>query len=742
MSRNHHRHPLPQLILPLLACLLPGIGAAADAPTLRGCPLPPAALSPLQGVEPGTAVMEADAVELEQAESNAIFSGDVRLQHGDMLIGTSRLTYNHARQQLNAEGGVRLERPDIRLFSEELQYNLNTGLGTASEARYQIPEAGGRGRAALIEIPQQDYSRHRQISYTTCLESKEYWQLTAEELELHHDRGLGTVHSARLRVMDMPVVYLPELTFPIDGERHSGFLVPTINFSGGNGLDLTLPYYFNLAPDYDLTLMPRLMSKRGVQLGAEGRFLTARQQGLILAEFVPNDRARTTGDSQRGFLHLAHDARLTSRWRSHILGEYASDHAYLDDLGSDFEYISRRELERLWETRYQGRDWSLLSRVQYFQNLDQTIAASDRPYSRQPQLLFEMRKPIAAGLDLGLQQEYVYFYRDTGTTGHRFDIEPSLSYRWQTPSAYLAPRLAGRYTTYQLDDLAPGQIESPDRSLGSFSLDGGLFFERADNWFGHAVTQTLEPRLYYLYIPEVAQNALPVFDTDLYDFSFDNLFRDNRYNGPDRVGDANRISLALSSRLRSRSDGRELGHVSIGQVYHFRNRRVTLPGGQPEQESRSSVVAELAARPHPYWRFSSGLEWDPHQGDNGAVQQAIARIAYEDDKDRRVNFGYRLREGELNQLDLAGALPIDNSSRLIARWIYSTFDDRTLDILAGIEFGDCCWRIRTVARQHADENSNTSDISLLLQVELRGLARIGSDIDNLLTGRLAGYRSN
>lgn len=739
MSRIHRRQTV--LLLPLFAGLIPGLLDAAPVAPRGGCPLPPATLSPLSGVAEGVVVLEADAVELRQSDKSATFSGRVQVQQGDMRIEAGRVIYLQEQQHLTAEGGVRLERPDIRLFSEQLDYRFDQRQGSASQARYEIPGAGGRGRAALIEIPQKEYSRHHQISYTTCLEAKEYWQLTAKELELRHDQGLGTVHSARLEVMDVPLLYLPELTFPIDGKRHSGFLVPTIGYSGDRGLDVELPYYLNLAPDYDLTLMPRVMSKRGILLGAEGRFLTARQAGSLLGEWMPDDREKG-GDSQRGYLSLAHDATLNPHWRSHIRADYASDHKYLDDLGSDLDYVSGRQLERVWEMRYQRRDWSLLSRVQHFQILDQTIASVDHPYSRWPQLLFEMNKTVADGLNFGLQQEYVYFYRDTGTTGHRIDITPSLTYRWETPSAYLSPRVSARYTTYQLSELTPGQAESPDRSLAGFSLDSGLFYERSDSWFGHAVTQTLEPRLHYLYVPEVDQDDLPVFDTDLYDFSFDNLFRENRYNGPDRVGDANRLTLALSSRLRSRADGRELGHLGIGQVFHFRDRLVTLPGALPQNEGSSSLVAEMAAQPHRNWRFSTGLEWDPDQGDSGTLQQAIARVAYRDGMERNINFGYRMREGELNQLDLAASLPIDHSTRVIGRWIYSTEDDRTLDALAGIEFGDCCWRIRTVARQRNDEDSNSSDLSLLLQVELRGLARIGSNIESLLSGRLAGYRSN
>lgn len=740
VSGIHHRLAIAHLSL--LACLVaaPAIAAELTLPA-GGCPLPPDNVPALPDVAPGMTVMEADAVALYQQDAKAVFSGNVLLQQDDVRLSAGRIVYLQQQQRISAEGGVKLVNPDIRLFSEQVEYQLSTGQGSAEQARFEIPVAGARGRAAHIELPGHGSSHHTDISYTTCLENNQVWLLSAAQLDLDHDAGLGTVRQARLKIRDVPVLYLPGLTFPIDGKRHSGFLVPTIGYSGSNGLDIQTPYYLNLAPDHDVTLMPRLMTGRGLLLGAEARFLTEHQSGSILGEWLPDDSKKDTGDGQRGYLALTHDAQLSDNWRSSVRAAYASDHNYLDDLGRELTYTSQRDLERVWELRYLGRDWQLLGRVQHFQILDQTLAPADRPYSRWPQQLFHLDKPLSGGLRLGLEQEYVNFHRDTGTTGQRLDIKPSLRYRWDNPWAYLAPRISARYTAYQLSDLPAGQPASPSRTIGSASLDGGLFFERPLRLFRQRLTQTLEPRLHYLYVPKVGQDALPVFDTDRYDFSFDSLFRDDRFNGPDRVGDANRLTLALSSRLLKTDDGREIGHLSIGQVLHFADRTVTLPGATAGTDSRSSLAFELAATPHRHWSFDTALAWDPNRGDQGTIEQAIARVAYSDHPNRRIHAGYRLREGEVDQFDLAATWPVGADTQAIARWTYSTQDNRTLDAIAGVEFGDCCWRLRSVLRQHASEDGSSSDLALLLQFELRGLARIGSNIDHLLSGRLAGFRS-
>ncbi len=736
-------HRLAIRDLTLLACLAAASPAIAmPEPGMIGCPLPADTLPAIPDVPPGQIALEADAVEVDQADAMAVFSGNVLLQQDDLRIGAGRIVYRQGQHHITAEDDVRLVKPELRLFSERVEYQLDTGSGSAEQARFEIPTIGARGSAAHIELPGTGTSHHSDIRYTTCLDDNQVWLLSAEQLELDHAAGLGTVQRARLKIHDVPVLYLPGLTFPIDGERHSGFLVPTIGYSGSNGLDIEAPYYLNLAPNYDLTLMPRLMTARGLQLGGEARFLGERQYGSVLAKWLPYDRAREDGDSQRGYLSLMHDLQLSPSWRSSIRAAYASDHNYLDDLGrNNLAYTSTRDLERVWELHYLGRDWQLLGRVQHFQILDQTLAVEDRPYSRWPQQLFHLDKALSGGLRLAIDQEYVNFQRDTGTTGQRLDLQPAIGYRWERPWAHIAPRLSVRYTSYQLSSQPTGQPDSPDRLSGAFSLDSGLSFERSLRLFRRQLTQTLEPRLYYLYVPSVDQDDLPVFDTDPYDFSFASLFRENRYNGPDRVGDANRLSLGITSRLRSPDDGRELGHLSLGQVFHFADRQVTLPDETADSSSRSSLAVELAATPHRHWRFESALAWDPDRGERGVLEQAIARIGYSDRPDRRINLGYRLREDELNQLDLAATWPLAGDTQAIARWTYSTQDQRTLDAVAGVEFGDCCWRLRSMLRQRSSEDGTSSDLALLLQLELRGLARIGSNIDNLLSGRLAGFRS-
>ncbi len=419
---------------------------------------------------------------------------------------------------------------------------------------------------------------------------------------------------------------------------------------------------------------------------------------------------------------------------------YVTDNDYLSDLGDSLAATSATHLERAGELRHYADTWDLLGRVQYYQTIDDAILPEDRPYSRLPQLLLNLENPDGiSGTTYHLGAEYVNFHRTDSMRGHRIALAPGISLPLRKSWGFVEPKLGARYVGYDLTDPDPGIDDSASTATGVFSLDSGLYFDRNTDWFGTGTTQTLEPRLFYLYVPEEDQDDQAVFDTGVFDFNFDNLFRENRFNGPDRIGDANQMTLALTSRMLSDESGAELLRASVGQILYFEDREVTLPGETVGDDSSSAYVAELAAQLGGGWYTRAGLQWDPHDSN---TDQSLLQLGYRDRDNRVFNAAYRLRDGVTEQTDLAVYWPVNEQISLVARHNYSLQENRLLEALAGIEYGECCWRLRAVARKYTDSSGNDNNLSFLIQLELNGLGRFGDDIDQVLERGIYGYSTD
>lgn len=690
--------------------------------------------------EPELAEAEADAVEMDRDSGTARLRGNVHFAYGVQTLDADEVVYNRNAGQASATGQVLLQRPEARIRSARAEIDLEHRRARLEQTEYLVPAAHARGTAAVAEYLGDNRSRYTDISYTTCPPGREDWLLTAGELELDHAEGLGTAHAAKLQFLGVPVAYLPTFNFPIDDRRRSGVLVPAAGHSTNTGVDIRVPYYLNLAPNYDATLTPRVMSRRGLALGGQFRFLTAQHTGQLTGEVLPQDRVFEDGQT-RGTLALNSHSQWGERLTGDVRFNYASDSQYFEDLGSSLAGSSIRQLERTGELRYQGDNWNLLARLQHYQTLDEDISLEDQPYSRYPQLQYLLMQPDGPmGLTYEMLAEYAYFYKEGAVRGQRIDLYPGVSLPLRRPWGHLDPRIAARYTGYSLQAAQRAGLadDTPDRLLGIVSVDGGLYFDRGTQVFGAAVRQTLEPRLFYLYVPRSDQDDLPVFDTTALDFNFDSLFRTNRFNGPDRQGDANQLTLALVSRTLDPRSGEEVLRAGIGQIYYFNDRTVGLPSEPTGGESTSPLVTEVAARISRTWQAKAGLQWDPND-DGGQVTQGLAQVSYKDRNRRVFNAAYRMRDDTVEQTDLAGLWPVSADTSVIGRWNYSLRDDRTLEALAGVEHGRCCWRVRALVRRFANaEDSN--NLAFLLQLELYGLGRLGSNIDDYLERGIYGYR--
>jgi LPS-assembly protein len=624
--------------------------------------------------------------------------------------------------------------------------SLGADQGSVWEPFYRLTgPSNARGQASRADMLSETQTYYEDITYTTCPPGRGDWSIAAQKLTVDEVEGRAVARNARLRIGGVPVFWTPYLSFPIDDRRKSGVLVPTLGSSEQTGIDITVPYYFNIAPNLDATLFPRYMSKRGFALGAELRWLTARQRGEAYGEVLPDDSEYQDGET-RGAFRLEHFGNYTPRLSSYVTFNYVSDDQYLEDFGNRLEVTSVRNLERRADLSYSGSGWNLLTRLQDFQTVDASLPPGARPYARLPQALLTVNpRPVWQGLRAGADADYSFFQHDDRVYGHRFAMQPYLTWPLRRPYGYLAPTINLYHTSYALDDRGTGLDESPSHTIPSVNLDSKLIFERTTEWFGRTSLQTLEPRAFYLYTPYEDQDDNPLFDTAALTFSFSSLFRPNRFTGRDRVGDANRLTLGLSSRTLDSETGLELFRASVGQILYFEDRRVQLSPGFPADEtSTSAVVGELGARLYKHWSGRASFQWDPDQ-DEEPLQKRVVELHYETPENHLINLAYRFDQGttpltRYEDTDLSVRWPVNPGLELVGRWFYSMEHGETLEAFAGLEYGRCCWRVRLLGRHFKNAPGDSGTNSVMVQVEFAGLGALGHQVDKFLERGIYGYQ--
>ena len=675
-----------------------------------------------------------------------IFSGDVEIIRGNQTLSSDKVRYTRSNQRVQADGNIIFREPGISLFGSSADVNIDTYEGDISDADVRFPLLHARAEADTIILEGRETIRLINGSYTTCDINDNSWSLAARRIKLDRAKDVGTAYHATLRVKNIPVFYTPYISFPLSDKRKSGFLAPSFGSFGVSGTEILTPYYWNIAPNYDTTITPRYLAKRGLQLQNEFRYLNQHHQGIVEAEYLSSD---SLFNDDRSLLRLQHNSTFSNQWRGSLLFAEVSDANYFEDLGNSLSIAAITHLERRADLSYNGNWGNLLARVQDYQTINDAIPASGRPYKRLPQLLYSNSLPSYLDINSQVRSEWVQFDRNDSVTASRFDIQPTFSRYYGRSWGFFQPKLSLRHTQYDLDNQAAGISNNRSRTLPISTLDGGLFFDKPLNWGKHAFIHTLEPRLFYLNVPFENQNDIPIFDTGINDFIFDQMFRDNRFTGGDRVGDANQLTLAVTSRLIDDESGNELARLAIGQIRYFRDRDVTLNSGAADTNNNSDFVTLLNITPNNRWRISGEWQWDP---DTRQSNKTIANLQYLPTPDRGLNLSYRSRNGSvaatnsglsLEQTDLSFFWPLSSRWRAVGRWNYSLDLSQTLESFAGIEYEQCCWRLSLVRREFANNVNNISDetnTSFLMQLELKGLTSIGSPIDTLLENGILNYR--
>lgn len=725
MATSSHSY-LIRLALMGLSCS-PAIALAQTQ--WQECPVPTEPMSQInrpKNLPPDAVYIEANQALLRE-EGVSEMNGNVHISQNNKKIRADKATYDKASSQVTGTGNIYFQDEGMQGRASKLDYNLNKENGVLDDADYLLNNSQGRGSSKKVVRDSEAFSRMEQASYTTCPPGRDDWSLNSPNIRLYHDQDRGTATNVTLKIRKTPILYLPYMSFPLSDKRKSGFLIPSIGSTEKSGVELSTPYYFNLAPNYDMTLTPTLLSKRGIQLGTEFRYLTEKDNGSVNYTILPSDKE--SDKKNRYYFNLKDRTQLDSRSSVSIQAEGVSDTKYFVDLGNSLQATSTVNLERRLDYTTSGNNWTFSALAQDYQVLD----GGTKPHSRLPQLLLNYHPPTnSKGLNITTETEATRFSgSETSTNGSRLDLKAKASKRFSTEAAYIEPSVSLRHTEYSLDSTSNTHLS---RTLPTATIDSGVFFER--NIQQGKLLQTLEPRIYYTYTPYKDQSNIPVFDSSATTFSYGQLFSENRFTGKDRIEDTNRISASVTSRIQNPQNGTELFHASVGQIYHFNDRKVTLPGQSIQTGKHSEIVLETGGQITDKVNLNTTTFWD------NTTKQISANqfdIRYKDEKKRILNIGYTKRTNDFETARLSFVAPAKQNWKLVGGVEHDLMNKRNLENVIGAEYETCCWKTRLVNRDYLLPDNKSRDNAIFIEFELKGLGSFGGSGRDLLKDRIYGY---
>jgi LPS-assembly protein len=681
--------------------------------------------------------------------------GRVSVKQGTMEVTADIVTYDKETDTVNVPGKVTLNRDGDVVSGVDLSLKVEEELGKIDKPSFffsrnpnrpsQRYEA--RGSAAKMDFEGEDKERLYSALYTTCRPDQNDWYLKVSELSLDRGRNVGSAVNGVVEFKGVPILYLPYMTFPLNSERKSGFLSPTFGSSSSGGLDLAIPYYWNIAPNRDATITPKIFTRRGMQVGGEFRFMGDSYLGQAEAEFLPNDRV---SDRDRYLVSLRHYQNLgpwlRPGWSASINAQKVSDDNYFRDLSTRIANTAQTNLPREATLSYTSFVGDVTARMLAFQTLQDPAAPVISPYRLAPQLAFNARPNRWNGFEFNTIGEYTDFQHPTLVNGRRLLFYPSAAYPVSRPWGFVTPKLGVHTTRYDLTK-NEGNRESGTRTLPIVSVDSGLSFERPLTLWGESVTQTLEPRLFFLYVPFRDQSRLPIFSTAETDFSFSQIFNENLFVGGDRISDARQMTAAVTTRFIENLTGIERLRAAIGQRYYFRPQQVTLStnsalglsGQQQGNLSRSDLLAALSGQLSDSWFLDSSFQYSTS---DTRFQRTNVAARYNAPDGKILNFSYRFTRDSLKQVDISAQWPFGKAApgwTLLARANHSLQDRRLLEGLIGVEYNHGCWEFRLVAHRFATAAQQYSN-SIQFQLELKGLSKLGINPLETLRQNIPGYR--
>jgi LPS-assembly protein len=751
--------------------------------------------------QPGSIQIEGDKLDL-YLDRKMRASGNAEISKGNQHIYGDNIEYDVQNDELKVDGNARIDLGDSEIKGPALKMKLSESIGEMRDASVSLsktpagtgqkaptprndpsvytqskllntqtsltdnpklyqdsyrepakpigldalpPLSTSRGDAQVVFFEGQDKKRLKNARYTTCEAGVDDWYIKAKEIELNDYTQSGTAKNAYVEFKGVPLLYTPWMTFSFNNERKSGLLAPTVGSTTNSGFEVAVPYYINIAPNKDATVSARYMSKRGLQLQGDFRYLGENYSGIDSLEYLNNDNDT---DKRRYYANISHSHSFDNGWSAGYNIEKVSDDQYFSDMSTRIINTSRVNLPQEGRVDYTGEVWRFNGLVQKYQTLDKT----NFPYERLPQLTLTADKEWDY-LNTNFYSQYAYFDRNerapVAATGSRVVLYPSISAPFTQSYGFVTPKLGLHMTQYSLKNntfTVNGSAvnnNTDSRVLPIFSVDSGLYFERDLNVFKNnnkqnAYTQTIEPRLFYVYIPDHNQDLLPVFDTGLSDLNQTTLFSENQFTGSDRINNANQLSLALTSRMVDRDTGVERLAATVGQRFYFQDQNVTLPGGVKSSGTRSDIIGALTARLSNKWNLDA---FGQYNTDGNGVVRGNILARYNPEPGKLLNIGYRYTQAFLEQIDVSGQWPLSRGWYGVGRYNYSVRESKPIEAVAGLEYDAGCWQARTVI-QRVETATAKANYGLFFQLELGGLASIGANPLNLLRRDIPGYLSS
>ena len=695
--------------------------------------------------------------------------GRAKITRADQQIQAHTIEYNHTSSDYDARGDVRFQQEGELLATSHLHGNIRANhASTQGQVHFQLIPSHANGSAAQAHLLDANRSRYSQVHYSTCAPGHHIWEIQANTLTVNKATGRMVAHDATMRIGNVPFLYFPYLSLPITQRRTSGFLYPTFGHTSRSGYLFGMPYYLNLAPNYDATLEPRIYSRRGIMLAGQFRYMLPATHGQLDVQYVPKDHFQTSRvhsiphqarRRKRWLITYDHSSELQPGWYLSANINRASDRHYLHDFGNSLETMATGMLTSSAYLHGTTTHLDFSFGADDYQNVDPTLPDSVLPYRRWPRATLKAYLPLNRSLEIGLDSEAVAFHKDKAVQGQRLDVYPYISANFQGYAWFLRPRFAWRYTRYQLDpdyqhngydgilaktQRSPFHQRTPSRSLPIISLDGGLIFERNTSLLGKLYTQTLEPRIYYLYAPYREQSQLPLFDTIAMNFDYWQLFWPNRYSGADRQMNANNLSIAVQTLLLDQNGVENLG-LRVGQIRYFAPQRVPLTGHAITRFSGSNYVLQLDSRLSDNWHMTSTYQWNPakHQTHLGSIE-----LQHYFGVGGVMNVSYRYQHKRLAQYATSIIYPFAERWHLLGYMTYSSRARRTIDAMAGVQYANCCIKISLLGRHyitgydHVIKTLNThpeTANAMMFNIEFKGIGSLNNQTELFLHRGILGY---
>ncbi|MGE8570485.1 MAG: LPS-assembly protein LptD [Acinetobacter amyesii] len=699
---------------------------------------------------------------------DSILEGNVLIDQEGRQIRADQIKIDKTQTYANASGRVQMAQSGLISQSDSIDYNLKTQQGDLNNSFFIAEQQHAHGRAEKISRTSTETLELENAVYTTCPpDEKPTWKIQADKIKLNQETGRGETKGTTLYVKNVPVMAVPYFNFPIDDRRTTGILTPSFGFTNDGGVELAVPVYLNLAPNYDATVTPRYIADRGPMMEGEFRYLTENfGSGMVWGGYLPSDQKYD--DQDRKDLHFLHNWKINDQFTTNLEYNYASDKDYFSDLNNNPNSKTDLNLRRAWELNYKNGTPGLKAqlKVEDFQTLDKTVSDEDRPYARLPQFLLNYKTGNPLGLQYEFNNDTAYFKKNLrsnnipSNTGDSPMYEPSgariyndfsVRYNYRNPWSFVIPEVSIRNvnTIYDQDTVNAQNISSSNESksvvVPQFTLDAGLVMEREGRYL-----QTLTPRFFYAYSPYKKQDTNPNFDSTTASINYDQLFSPRRFYGNDRLEDNNFASLGLSYSLFD-DVGLERLKASVGQSFYFEDRRVTLNNVSDkfDTERHTGPVVSISSQLSDSISVNANSAWMAN-GDNA---QRDIQMYYTGNKGNLYNVGYFYRKDIPNRQDsydqaVASFIqPIHNNWRIIGHAQYDLDNSIAREYLLGVNYESCCWGVSVYGRSYYNDldDVTSSDVkpkrAIMAEFTLKGLGGFNNKLTSLLENRVLGFNN-